>query len=567
LLASLPPTAFDFKDWPWAQIGPYFQELASRRLDTASLSGWLEDWSGLEKLLDEAYWRLYVDNTRDTTDEQAERAYHRFLDEVRPRAKAESQKLKEKLLASGLVPPDFQVAMRNLRAEAAIFRQENLPLLSQEKKMAAEYEKVMGTQTVIWEGQELTLPQLLPVYQDLDRDRRERAWRLAAERQLADRQAIDDLWRRLMQVRGRLAANAGLADYRAYRWTELHRFDYTPQDCFEFHRAIEAVAVPAARQLYEKRRRCLGVASLRPWDLEVDPLGRPPLRPFRASDELVATTANIIQQLDPRLSAYFETMCREYLLDLESRKGKAPGAYCTAFMAARRSFIFMNAVGIHDDVLTLVHESGHAFNNFESSHLLYHHLEPPLEFAEVASMSMEYLSAPFLAAERGGFYSEEEAARSRVEHLEFTLRFWPYMAVVDAFQHWVYTHHRAASRPANCDEKWSELWERYMPGVDWSGLELEKKTGWQRKVHIHTDPLYYVEYGLAQLGAMQVWRRALQDLAGAVAAYRRALALGGSATIPDLYAAAGVKFAFDPGTLGQVVDLAMRTIESLEEGI
>jgi oligoendopeptidase F len=357
-----------------------------------------------------------------------------------------------------------------------------------------------------------------------------------------------------------------LADYRAYRWTELHRFDYTPEDCFQLHAAIEAVAVPAARQLYEKRSQRLGVDSLRPWDLEVDPLGRAPLRPFQRTNELVEKGDAIFHRIDPQLAASFEIMHREDLLDLESRKGKAPGAYCTAYLAAGRSFIFMNAVGIHDDVMTLVHESGHAFNNFESGHLLFHHLETPLEFAEVASMSMEYLSAPYLASEDGGFYSPEDAARARVEHLDAALRFWPYMAVVDSFQHWVYTHHQAASNPANCDEKWVELWERYMPGVDWSSLEDERRTGWQRKIHIHTDPLYYVEYGLAQLGAMQVWRNALQDQTGAVAAYRRALALGGSATIPDLYAAAGVKFAFDARTLGEVVDLAMRTIETLEEG-
>jgi oligoendopeptidase F len=566
LFASLPRTAVEFKDWPWSQIKPYFQELNNRPLDAASLASWMVDWSNLEKLLEEAYSRLYVNQTLDTTDPQAEQAFNRFLDEVRPVTRAASQQLKEKLLASGLTPPGFEVAMRNLRAEAALFREDNLPLLSEEKKLAAEYEKVMGTQTVVWEGQELTLPQLLPVYQDPDREKREHAWRLAADRQLADREAINDLWCRFMQVRGQLAANTGLPDYRAYRWTELHRFDYTPEDCFQFHAAIEEVVVPAARELYEKRRKRLGAASLRPWDLEVDPLNRPALRPFKTIDELVEKSDTILRKIDPQLAAFFEIMRQENLLDLSSRKGKAPGAYCTAFVAAGRSFIFMNAVGIHDDVMTLVHEGGHGFNNFESNPLLYHHFEAPLEFAEVASMSMEYLSGPYLAAEQGGFYSAEEAARARVEHLDAALRFWPYMAVVDSFQHWVYTHHKAASKPANCDEKWAEVWDRYMPGVDWSGLEEEKNTGWQRKPHIHSDPFYYVEYGLAQLGAMQVWRNALQDQSRAVAAYRRALALGGSATIPDLYSAAGVKFTFDTSTLGEMVDLAMRTIEDLEAG-
>ncbi|HEX9617698.1 MAG TPA: M3 family metallopeptidase, partial [Anaerolineales bacterium] len=254
------------------------------------------------------------------------------------------------------------------------------------------------------------------------------------------------------------------------------------------------------------------------------------------------------------------------LLDLENRKGKAPGGYCDDFKATRRPFIFMNAVGLHDDVQTLLHEGGHAFHLFEMIHLPYfHQLETPMEFNEVASMAMELLAAPYLSAEQGGFYSQEDTARARIEHLEACLLFWPYMVVVDAFQHWVYENHQEARDPANCDAKWTELWERFMPGVDWSGLEAERATGWQRKLHIHEDPFYYVEYGLAQLGAFQVWGNALKDQAGAVAAYRKALSLGGTATLPQLYATAGARLAFDAGTLSSAIRLAEETITKLEE--
>lgn len=567
MFSSLPNNAVDFKNWTWSQIDPYFADLLKRPLTEANLNDWLTDWSQLGKLLDESYWRLYVDNTIDTTDLEAERRYTYFLDEIRPRWKAEEEKLKEKFLTSGFIPPDFNVPMRNMRAQTDVFREANLPLLSEELKLSSEYDKVIGAQTVQWDGQELTLPQLQPVYQEIDRDRRERAWCLAAERQLADRTMINELWGKYIAVRRQLADNAALPDYRAYRWVELLRFDYTPQDCFQFHKAIEEVVVPAAKSLYEKRRLRLGVKTLRPWDLEVDSLGKPPLRPFNTVAELVSKTATMFHRVDPRFGEYFEIMRRESLLDLDNHKGKAPGGYCTIFAAAGRPFIFMNAVGIHDDVQTLLHEGGHAFHDFERSHLLYHHLEIPLEFAEVASMGMELLAAPYLTENMGGFYSPEEASRARVEHLERTLLFWPYMAVVDAFQHWIYENHLVASDPANCDAKWIELWDRYMPGVDWSGLELEKMTGWQRKAHIHEAPFYYVEYGLAQLGAVQIWRNALNDRSSSIAAYRKALSLGASAPLPQLYSTAGAKLAFDAGTLGEAVDLMLQTISELESSV
>ena len=567
MFSSLPKTAVDFKNWTWSQIDPYFADLIKRSLTEANLNDWLADWSQLGKLLDESFWRLYVDNTIDTTDQEAERRYTVFLDEIRPRGKAEEQKLKEKFLTSGFIPPDFDVPLRNMRAQTDMFREANLPLLSEELKLSSEYDKVIGAQTVQWDGQEVTIPQLQPAYLELDRDRRERAWCLAAERQLADRTKINELWGKYMAVRRQLVLNAALPDYRAFRWVELLRFDYTPQDCFRFHQAIEEVVVPAAKMLYEKRRRRLGVKTLRPWDVEVDSFGRPPLHPFNTIAELESKTATIFHKVDPRFGVYFEIMRREGLLDLDNHKGKAPGGYCTIFAAEGRPFIFMNAVGIHDDVQTLLHEGGHAFHDFERSHLLYHHLEIPLEFAEVASMSMELLAAPYLKEDMGGFYSPEDASRARVEHLERTLLFWPYMAVVDAFQHWIYENHMAASDPGNCDAKWTELWDRFMPGVDWSGLDQEKMTGWQRKAHIHEVPFYYVEYGLAQLGAVQVWRNALNERASAIAAYRKALSLGGSAPLPQLYSTAGAKLAFDAGTLSEAIDLMLQTVSELESSV
>ena len=565
MFKTIPNTTHEFIHWSWGQIEPYFQDLLDRPLNSTNVSRWLADWTRLADLLEETYARLSVATTVDTTDDEAEQSYKRFLDEIYPPAQSMEQKLKEKLLDSGLKPEGFEIPLRNMRAQADLFREANLLLLSKEIKLTMEYDKISGAQTVTWDGQEITIQQMQPILQETDQARRENAWRLAAERQLADREALDKLWQKLLELRLKIAANADKADYRAYKWQQLMRFDYSPQDCKRFHQAIETVVVPAAERIYEKRRQRLGVDTLRPWDLDVDPLGRDPLRPFTSVEKLESTVENIFQRVDPQLGYYFGIMRKEGLLDLDNRKGKAPGGYCTEFNVVRRPFIFMNAVGLHDDVQTLLHEGGHAFHVFETRHLPYNQqLQVGMEFAEVASMGMELLASPYLKEPQGGFYQQNEAARARIEHLEGAILFWPYMAVVDAFQHWVYENPTQASDPAECDAQWAQLWRRFMRGVDWSGLEQEMATGWQRKLHIFQVPFYYVEYGLAQLGAMQVWRNALDDQAAAVAAYRKALALGGTVPLPQLFEAAGAKFAFDEHTLGAAVELAESTIEKLE---
>ena len=552
----------------WSQVEPLAKELIDRPVNAGTMESWLMDWSDLSRAVSEAYKRRYVASTVDTTDQVSHQQYTDYLDHIHPQWLEVEQKLKEKLLASHAQPEGLEIPLRNIRAEAALYREANLPLLSQDLKLGIEYDQIIGDQTVTWEGKEVTLMQLLPVFLDTDRDTRERAWRLAAERRLKDRPALNDLWSRFMSVRGQIASNADLPDYRAYKWQQLLRFDYTSQDCDSFHRAIEEVAVPAASRLYEKRRQKLGLKSLHPWDLDVDLFGQEPLRPYRENQDLIDKTATIFKKVDPQLGEYYDIMRREALLDLENRKGKAPGGYCESYDLARRPFIFMNGVGIHDDVMTLLHEGGHAFHVFEMDRLPYHaQTLITNEIAEVASMSMELLSAPYLTEDQGGFYSPQEAARARLTHLEQIILFWPYMAVVDAFQHWAYENQTLATDPANCDAKYIEIWHRFMPGIDWSGLEDSLQARWQRQGHIYQVPFYYIEYGLAQLGAVQVWRNALANQAQAVANYRKALALGATATLPQLFAAAGAKFSFDAATLRQAVTLIEDTMRQLEESL
>ncbi|HFC08650.1 MAG TPA: M3 family oligoendopeptidase [Chloroflexi bacterium] len=560
------PDLAEFMTWPWEKIAPYYDELRKATLTADSVKGWLADWSRLGEYLHETASRLHVAVTVDTTDEEAHQRFEAFIEGVLPEARKAEQALAKKLVESGLEPEGFCVPLRNMRAEIELFREENLPLQVEEEKLRNAYNQVVGAQTVEWHYKEYTVSQMRPFLQEPDRTVREEAWRLMTERQLRDRGPLTRIWQQMLDLRQQMAANADKPDYRAFRWQQMGRFDYTPDDCRAFHKAIEEVVVPAAAAVLEKRRQRLGLDRLRPWDLNVDPAGRPPLRPFRNVEELKEKSEAIFHHVDPQLGAYYHTMREENLLDLENRKGKAPGGYCTAFPVSKRPFIFMNAVGVHDDVQTMFHESGHAFHVFESLALpyLYHQGNVPMEFAEVASMSMELLASPYLTHDFGGFYTPHEAARARIEHLERSLLFWPYMAVVDAFQHWVYEHPEEAHDPAECDRIWGGLWDRFMPVTDWRGLEDAKVSGWMRKLHIFQYPFYYVEYGLAQLGAVQVWANALEDQQAAVAAYRKALALGGTVTLPELYAAAGAKFAMDAATLRKAVDLMMRVIEELE---
>jgi len=566
------PEKKEFLSYSWEQIQPYYDGLIRRRLDTENVSGWLSDWTRLSDLVREMAARLRVASVQDTTDAEVEAAYRSFLDKIYPSYQLAEQTLKEKLLSSGLEPEGFELPLKKMQVDAELFREENLPLETEESKNAIIFNKIVGGQIVKWDGQEYTITQLSNVYESADREAREHIWFLAMEREQVDRKTINEIWSKNLRLRVQQAANAGFDDYRSYRWLQLKRFDYSPEESKAFHQAIEQVVLPAANRIYERYRIHLGIDSVRPWDLDLYqgtyPIYHPPLHPYDHVEELKQNISRVFHKLDPQLGSYFDHMQQFDALDLENRKGKGPGGFCTSFPASRHPFIFMNAVGTGKDVNTLLHESGHAFHNYATFDLPYaQQRRANMEFNEVASMAMELLAAPYLVASQGGFYNPQDAARAQIRHLEKIVLFWPYMSVVDSFQHWVYENPGQAQAPINCDRVWSELWERFIPSIDYNGLTHYLESGWHRKRHIHRSPFYYIEYGLAQLGAVQIWGNALNDPELALRNYRNALSLGGTATINGCYAAAGVRFALDAETLAQAVSLIENTLDELASAL
>ena len=552
----------------WETYEPYFEDLLNRDLSKGDLQSWLDDWSKLSALVWEAGAVIYIKKSLDTADETAEKAFLDFVNNVQPQASIADQALKKRFLSTEPDPqnfPDLAMTIRSMQNQADLFRDENVPLHTELAKLGNEYDKITGALTANWDGEEKNLSQLEVFLLERDREVRERAWRQIMTLWQQDRAGLNQLYVDMLGLRRQLAVNAGLGDYREYVFREYDRFDYTPEDCFTFHDAIEEVVVPLAGKIYEKRRQRLGLKSLRPWDVDVDSSGLPPLKPYSGQDELIQQTLNIFQEVDPVLAHHYATMADADLMDLDTRNGKALGGYCSMLPLRRLPFIFMNGAGTHNDVQTMMHEAGHAFHVFEASDLPYvWQLDSPMEFAEVASMSMELLTSPYLAAEFGGFYTDSEAARARIEHLESVVLFLPYMAVVDAFQHWVYANPDMASDPANCDAAWGELWDRFMPQIDYSDLEEERVSGWHRKLHIFHIPFYYIEYGMAQVGALQVWRNSLTDQKGAVASYRKALSHGGTRSLPELFELAGAEFRFDEAMLSDLMALIENSIEELE---
>ena len=582
------PDQIDLGDWP--QVAPLFDQLevrAARAKTATDLEKWLLDWSELNAALDEEASRRYIAMTCHTDHPGAEQAYLHFVEQVEPQLKprqfaleriyvahpARAELLELAVPFSGgsddpqelrlclrleLQQPRYAVFDRDVKNHVALFRPENVALETEEAKLCQQYQKLIGAQTVTFRREEKTLVQMGRYLEEPDRALRQEAWQLVAQRRLADVDKCEEIFDQLIQLRTQIARNAGFANYRDYAFRQKGRFDYTPENCFQFHDAVESEIMPAVREIQRKRQQQLQLKKLRPWDLAVDPQNRPPLKPFADVGELVERTQKIFNRLDADLAADFRELQDLKLLDLDNRKGKAPGGYQQNLSEARVPFIFMNAIGLQRDVETLLHEAGHAFHAQAARHEnLYPYRSAPIEFCEVASMSMELLGNEFLEE----FYSTPEANRARKTHLEGIIGFFPWMATVDAFQHWIYTHanHTRAERKS----AYLKILERFGGDVDWSGYEEMRAHSWHRQLHIFIHPFYYVEYGIAQLGALQVWANSKADKTKALNDYKKSLALGGSRPLPELFAAAGCKFQFDAATIHPLIRLAGAELEKL----
>jgi oligoendopeptidase F len=562
---SLPASPDAFADAGWSDIAPYYEELATSPLSRDNVEEWLKSWSQLEELIDEAGTVAMIAYTGDTADAEKEKAHLRFSTEIFPQAHEQGVRLSRRLLELGYSRPGLETTVARFRTDAEIFREENVALFAELEELSAQYQKIVGGLTVEWDGETKTIPQLQPYLKERDRQVRERAWRLGNEAYLAHRDELAALFDKMFVARTKVAGNAAFPNYQEYAFKSKHRFDYTPADCERFHEAVERTVVPAVARQLEYRRERLGLDSVRPWDLGVELERVESLRPFDTVTTFVDRAKTIFRRVDPTLGNEFAVMAAEGLLDLESRKGKAPGGYCTKLSFRGKPFIFMNAVGVADDVNTLVHEAGHSFHDFAAhKQPLIWQRSPGHEAAELASMSMELLASPYLERP-DGYYTPDEARSAQIEHLEDILFSLPHIASVDAFQSWIYTSgdgHDAAAR----DRAWLEIRSRFEQGIDWSGLEQERVARWYRQLHIFEYPFYYIEYGIAQMGALQVWRHSLGDQAKAVRQYREALALGGTAGLPEIYRAAGARLVFDAETMGELVALVEHRLMALRAG-
>lgn len=578
--ANFVPDAVDATCWP--ELQPLFRSLIDRDVNSGTdLERWLEDRSDLDATCSEGAAGLYIAMTCNTDKPECADAYTAYVENVRPELTRIGFELDKKQAALseqfGIGQASFRngryvVLTRDVKAEVELFRDENVPIQTQLDKLGQDYQAIVGKMSVEFDGKERTIPQMAVYYESTDRAQREQAWKHVADRRAQDIAQINTIFDKQIKLRDQLARNAGFDDYIGYTFVAKHRFDYTPDHCSAFHDACEQHVVPFLRDLEKERKQLLGVDPLRPWDLSVDVKGRAPLRPFVDGADLVSKTRAVFDAFSPDLGAMFRELGDngvvssrhlESLLDLDSRKGKGPGGYQYMQDRSGRPFIFMNAAGTQKDVHTMVHEAGHAFHSqFCRDEPLVAYRHAPIEFCEVASMSMELLTMPYWKGDGRYFTDATDDQRAKRQQIEGAVSVLPWIATIDAFQHWIYAHpnHTPQERSAY----WLTLHSRFGSSADWSGFEHLHETNWQRQSHLFNVPFYYIEYGIAQLGALGLWIKSLEEGERfALDAYARAMRLGGSRPLPDLFEAAGLPFDFGPEIVGRLVDRVRKELKSL----
>lgn len=550
----------------WEALKPYFEELLQRNLDSLdALKKWFKDRSELESVIaEDVAWR-YIRMTCYTENEEYRNAYQDFVQNIQPQVAPVADQLNKKAAASSFLnslakEEGYDIMIRTLKKEIELFREENVPLYVEINTETQKYGQISGAMTIDWEGKEVTLQQASVVLMSTDRNKREEVYQKITARRLKDKEVLDELFSKLIQLRHQVSLNAGFANFRDYMFKSLGRFDYTPKDCFDFHDAIQSEVVPVLNTLALERKKDLKVQSLRPWDKAVDAEGREALKPFTNGKELTEKTIEVFTRLDPFLGQCLSIMKEMGHLDLESRKGKAPGGYNYPLSEIGVPFIFMNATSTLRDMVTIMHEGGHAIHNFLTRDLeLNDFKSTPSEVAELASMSMELISMDHWDV---FFTNEADLKRAKREHLEDLIETLPWVATIDKYQHWLYENpnHDLNSRR----QQWNIIFDQFADTVtDWSGLQEAKDYLWQKQLHLYEVPFYYIEYGMAQLGAIAVWRNFRKNPAKGLAAYQNALKLGYLRSIPEIYKAADIRFDFSRTYIKELMSFVREELDKI----
>lgn len=555
----------DFVVTDWAALQPFFELLKNREINsTEDLKHWLSDRSELESLLEEDMGWRYIRMTCDTTDAARTEAFQFFVSEIEPNIAPYSNDLDKKLndcpFAAELTSVAYQNLLRNVKKDIEIFREENIPLQTQIQTEQQRYGAISGAMSVMLDGQEFTLQQAAVRLQETDRELREKVYKTIQNRRLENRDELNELYTQLIGLRHEMAQNAGFVNFRDYMFKAMGRFDYTPADCFAFHEAVAQEIVPVLNDLAQDRKNTLKVSELRPWDLAVDEHGRAPLKPFESGEELLETTIEAFTRIDPYLGECLAIMKAMGHLDLVSRKGKAPGGYNYPLDEIGVPFIFMNATSTLRDLVTLLHEGGHAVHSFLTRDLpLQFFKHTPSEVAELASMSMELIS---MEQWHLFFKNPEDLRRAKLEHLEQIIETLPWVATIDKLQHWIYENPTHSLEERNA--AWNRIYDEFSASVvDWSGLEQYKNNVWQKQLHLFEVPFYYIEYAIAQLGAVAVWKNYKENPQRGLEGYLNALRLGYSAPMKQIYEAAYIKFDFSREYIKELMDFVKAEIKKV----
>ena len=540
----------------WEDLKSYFDDLLAREIDSKEkFERWLSDRSELDAVLEEDLAWRYIRMSIETNNEELASAYTFFVTKIQPELAPLDDALNRKFMDSPFrhdyTDSAYQIYFRSIETQVNLFQEKNVPIEAELNELAQKYGAISAAQSIDYLGETMTMQKASQLLKEQDEVVRQTVFDKMVERRRVDTDSLDELYTQLVTKRHALALNAGFDNFRDYKFQALGRFDYSKEDCFAFHHAIKTHIVPLVKDIQSKKLALTGEAKFKPWNTEVDPEGKAPLKPFETGKELLDGCIQMLGNLNPYFADCLKTMEKMGHLDLDSKAGKAPGGYNYPLYEIGVPFIFMNAVGAQRDLVTMVHEAGHAVHSFLSRDLsLTGFKNLPSEVAELASMAMELLSMK----EWGHFYANaDELNRAKREQLEGVLKVLPWIAQIDAFQHWVYEHptHTVEERHAH----WSSLSKDFGTGLtDWSGYEDQIATSWQRQLHLFEVPFYYIEYGIAQLGALGVWMNSLTDFNGALTSYQAALKLGYTQSIPEIYEAANVPFDFSTKRLKALAD-------------